>query len=150
MSSFSEKTPPAFDKKMDVYSKWKKKFTIWQSITDVADTKQGGYLILRLDDSTQEAVLESVSTNDIKTDQGVTKILPALDKMFEVDKSVTAYEAYEDFECYKRPANLSIKDYCAEFQSKLAKVQTDGTTLGDPFLAYLLIKSANLSLLKRG
>ena len=56
-------------------------------------TKQGGYLILRLDDLTQEAVLESVSTNDIKTDQGVTKILAALDKMFEVDKSVTAYEA---------------------------------------------------------
>ena len=38
-----------FNKKTDDYTRWKKKFDVWETITDVAETKRGGILLLRLD-----------------------------------------------------------------------------------------------------
>ena len=106
-SSFTEKTPPAFDRKTDNYEKWKQRFKIWQSITDVNKTKQGGLLVLRLDDDTQDAILELTTADEIKAEEGVTTILGHLDNIFQVDESISAYEAYEVFDSYCRPAELS-------------------------------------------
>ena len=144
MASFSDKTPPPFDKDVDDYLKWKKKFKLWQSITDVAETKHGGLLVLRLDDSTQEKILELVTEEQIKAANGADTVITQLDQLVGVEATVTAFEAYEQFETYKRPHNVSIKDYCSEFQSRLKKVQTNGSTLADHVLAYRLLKSANL------
>lgn len=145
MAQFSDKIPPPFDRKVDIYSKWKKSFIIWQSITDVANTKQGGLLVLRLDEDTREEVLELVRTDDLKTEGGVKKVTDQLDKIFQKDETATAYEAYEDFDTYQRSANTSITEYCREFQRRLKKVEDGGTKLADHILAYRLIKSAHLS-----
>ena len=145
MASFSDKTPPPFDKNVDNYTKWKKKFKIWQSITDVADTKQGGLLVLRLDELTQETVMEAVTETDIRSATGAAKVLTQMDIMFKQDDAVTGYEAYEAFETYQRPQSMSIKDYCTEFERRLKKVADNGTTLADCVTAYRLLKSANLS-----
>ena len=65
MSFFSDKTPPSFDKKINNYEIWKKKFSIWQNVTDIDDTKQGGMVVLSLDDETQEAIFDAVTCDDI-------------------------------------------------------------------------------------
>lgn len=142
---FSEKTPPPFDAQRDDYSKWKKKFRIWQGVTEVAKTKQGGLLVLRLDDNTQDAIIEAVSADDIKKDTGVETILTQLDEMFQKDASFIAYEIYEDFEKYRRPPDLSIVQYLSEFQKRLSKVKANNTTISADILAYKLLKSANLT-----
>ena len=144
-SAFSEKTPPAFNRNSDDYSKWRKKFEVWQAITDVAKEKQGGLLTLRLDDVTQEEIYEEVTTDELKAEDGATKVLNKLDGKFLKDKSLSAYETYEDFEKYKRPENVSITDYCAEFERRLAKVKAKGTQISTEVLAYRLIKSANVT-----
>ena len=143
--AFTEKTPPPFDRKLDVYSKWEKKFELWQSITDVAPTKQGGLLILRLDEETQSAILNEVTIEQIKAAEGVDTILTKLKAMFPVDETLSAYEAYEEFEKYRRPPNVSMPDYCREFQQKYAKVKKTDTTLAEHVLAYRLLNSANLN-----
>jgi hypothetical protein len=145
--SFTDGTlcPPPFNRKLDVYVKWKQKFNIWQSITDVTATKQGGLLVLQLDDDTQEAVLDSFTNDDIKSDGGVQKILDYLDVLFEVDTSLAAYEAYMEFQNYQRPPNISIDEYCWQFQRRLVKIQRCGTSLADSILAYKLLTCANLS-----
>ena len=94
-ASFNDKTPPPFNAKLDVYSKWKKRFTLWQSITDVEAKKQGGLLVLRLDEDTQERVLELVTTDDIKTDGGAKKIIDQLDILFKVDDSLRGRPHYK-------------------------------------------------------
>ena len=53
----SEKTPPGFYRSENDYEKWKKLFRIWQFVTDEPKSKQGGLLILKLDDTTQDEVL---------------------------------------------------------------------------------------------
>ena len=65
MSFFSDKTPPSFDKKINNYEIWKKKFSIWQNVTDIDDTKQGGMVVLNLDEETQAAIFDAVTCDDI-------------------------------------------------------------------------------------
>lgn len=144
-AGFSDKAPPSFNSEVDDYTKWKRRFSIWQSITDVAKGKQGGLLVLRLDDDTQDSILELISEEDIKQDDGATKIIGHLDGMFKKDESIAAYEIYEEFETYRRPVNLSIAKFCGEFQRRLSKVKASGNILSQHVLAFRLLKSANLS-----
>ena len=143
MASFSEKNPPPFDRKVDDYTKWKKNFAIWQSITDVVNTKQGGLLVLGLDEDTRDEVMQVLTTENLK--EGAKTVIDELDKIFEVDESLTAYEAFEEFNSYKRPSNVTIRDFCREFQIRLAKAQSTGTVLADHVLAYKVLKSAGLT-----
>ena len=142
--AFTEKTPPPFNKSKDDYGKWKKKLSLWQTITEVDKKKQGGLITLRLDDDTQESVLESVSGEDLAKDTGAASVLAHLDTVFQKDVAVTEMEIYEEFESYKRPENLSIKEFLCEFEKRWKKTQSKGTALSTNVLAYRLLKSANL------
>ena len=128
-NQFSEKSPPPFNKATDNYEKWKK-FQL---------------MILRLDDDTQGAILDLMTENQRKAETGAATMLEHLDRMFPKDESVTAFEAYEEFESYERPAELSMNDYCTEFNRRLSKVKASGTQLSEHVLAYRMLRSANLS-----
>ena len=135
MATFSEKTPPPFNAKHDNYEKWKRKLSLWESITDVDKKKRGSLIILRLDEDTQDSIWESVEDADIKSDTGAQHVTNHMDKLFKRDDTLSAYEDYEAFETYQRPAGMSIVAYCREFERRLQKVQTAGTTLGDHILS---------------
>ena len=143
--TFTDRTPPPFDKYKDDYSKWKKKLTLWQSITDTEKKKQGGLITLRLDDETQELVLESIDAGELAGEEGAKKVTDYLDKLFQKDKSTTEFEIYEEFEAYKRPYNLTMGEYINEFERRWKKTNSKGTELSQNVLAYRLLKSANLT-----
>ena len=143
-TGFSDKAPPPFDAKTDDYQKWKRKFDLWQSITDVTKVKQGPLLVLRLDDDTQDTIMEHVPAADIKKEDGIDKVINQLGQMFKKDESVEAFELYEEMESYRRPANMPISTYCSEFHKRWSKVKASGTTLSESVLAFRLLKSANL------
>ena len=144
-TAYSDKAPPPFNAKVDDFNKWVRKFNLWASITDLPKAKQGASLVLRLDDDTQDTVLELVSEEDINKDDGTKTIIDKLQEIFKKDPSVTAFELYEELETYKRPPDLTIAKYCWEFEKRLSKVKTSGTTLSEPVLAFRLLKSANLT-----
>ena len=54
----SDKFPPTFNRSVDDYNRWKKKLSLWQSVTEVPKKRQGGMVVLSLDENTQENVLE--------------------------------------------------------------------------------------------
>ena len=145
MAAFNDKTPPAFNRLSDDYSKWKKKFNIWKTITDLDKKKQGGNLVLRLDDVTQEQVLELITEEEISSEDGAKKIIQKLDIIFKKDETLTAYKAYEDFESYKRPTKMLISEYLNEFEKRWNKTKANGTALSENVLAYRLLRSANLT-----
>ena len=147
MVTVTEESPPPFNRKLGNYQyfKWKKTFQIWKNITDVVSTKHGGLLVIGLDEVTQDQILDLVSMEDLLSAEGATKVIEHLDKIFEIDEYVACYEAYEDFKCYQRPQNMSIADYCNEFQHKLSRLKSTGTILAESVIAYKLLKSANLS-----
>ena len=143
--SYSEKSPPGFNRSTDEYDKWKKKFDVWQLITEVPKARQGGLLILKLDDTTQDEVLEQIQMDEIAADDGIKKVIDILDKLFKKDASITAFELYENFVTYTRPQNCSISEYCHEFHRRHQKVKAIGAVLPEPVLAYHLLKSSNIS-----
>ena len=56
----------------------------------------------------------------------------------------SAYEAYDNFERFKRPSDMSVSDYINEFERLLNKTKQYGTTTSTDALAYRLLKSANV------
>ena len=142
---FSEKSPPPYNRSKDDYTRWKTKFHLWREITEVAKTKQAALMVLRLDDVTQEDIMDLMTLNQIKEEGGADTLLEHLDKMFKNDDCVTAYELYEKFVSYQRQAELSVKEYCEEFQRRYYKVISSGSQISDHVLAHKLLKSANLS-----
>ena len=109
-SVYSVKTPPSFDRASDDYVKWKRKFELWQTVTDVEKKKQGGLVLLRLDKGTQDIILEKVTTDDVGKDDGIDKVIAQLDALCDRDAAVTAYEKYEHFERYVREAKDRVNE----------------------------------------
>ena len=140
---FTDKAPPPFDKERDDFKKWLKKFNIWKSITDVDKKKHGGLLILRLDEATQDKVLEALGDIDLATDTSSDRVVSELSKLFEKNKTVSAFEAYETFELYRRPQSLTIPNYITEFELRWNKAKTHSMTMSIDILAYRL-RFANL------
>ena len=141
--SGNHKTPPSF-KKGDDYAKWKQKLQIWQNFTSLPKDKQGGAVFMVLEEEAQDAVLE-LNSEVLATDDGVKNILKSLDGLYEKDKTLSAFEALEEFENYKRPANMSIKDFCNQFDLLYSKTKKYGTEMSTDVLAYRLLKSSNLT-----
>ena len=76
---------------------------------------------------------------------GVSKIIERLNKIYKKDELSQKYNALEAFETYKRKGNTSICDFLTEFEKRLHKTRTYGTTMSDDLLAYCLLKAANLT-----
>ena len=144
-TGFSDKVPPPFNGNTDDFAKWKRKYELWKQITEVAPTKQGSLLVLRLDEDTQDTILELLTSADLAKEDGADQVVKKLEDMHKKDASIAAFELYEQFEAYRRPTGMSINNYCSEFQKMLSKIKAIGTTLPDHVVALRLLKSANIS-----
>ena len=118
--SFSEKSPPPFNRSKDDYIRWKTKFHLWREITEVAKTKQAALLVLRLDDVTQEDIMDLMTLTQIKEEHGVDILLDHLDKMFKNDEAVTAYELYEKW-CINDQLDSQLKSIVQSFRDYILK-----------------------------
>ena len=143
-TNFTTKTPPAFNAKHDDYIKWKRKLKLWQSVTEAYADTHGPLIILRLDDDTQDAVVEALGDTDLNVETGADLVIEKLDTIFEKDKTLSKYEIYEAFESFKRPSGMSVSDYLNEFERRLNKTKAIKMELSNDILAYRLLKSANL------
>ena len=105
-------------------------------------------MFLVLEGEAQDAVLE-LGTEKVTGATGVKEILTCLDKLYLKDKTQSAFEALEAFEGYKRPNDLSMTDFCNEFQRLYNKTKSYGTTLSDNVLAFRVLKAAKVFMLSR-
>ena len=126
------------------YVDWKKELSIWQTLTDLSDKKQGPVSLLSLSGKSREAALE-LPTNDICSDDGITQIISKLDQIFLQDTDQLAFTAYEKFESLSRGADVSMSNYLADFDLLYGQVKKYGMVLPEGVVAYRLLKSANLS-----
>ena len=141
MASANQKAPPVFEKGSD-YAKWIKKLGIWQKLASLDAEKQGPAVLFALHEEAQDAVLE-LTSEEIGGATGVQNIIKCLDGLYLKDKTETAFDALENFENYKRPSELSIPEYCNEFEKRYNKAKSYGT-MSDDVLAFRVLKAANL------
>ena len=137
------KAPPSLTKSSS-YESWLKEIEIWQMFTDLAGVKQGPAIFLTLEGRAKEAVLE-LDVKNIGSKDGVALIIEKLDSLFLKDKTQSAFEAYDTFEKFRRPSDLSMSDYIIQFERLKSKTESYKIVLPTEVLAYRLLKSANLS-----
>ena len=101
-------------------------------------------MLFVLSDEAQDAILD-LEENKIACSEGIKNITECLDKLYLKDKTKTAFDALEAFETYKRNHDLSITDYCNEFEKRYNKTKSYGRVVTEDVLAYRLLKSTKLS-----
>ena len=137
------KAPPAL--KEDVpYENWKKEITIWQLFTSLEKKKQGLAILLSLEGKAREAALE-LEVDELNKDDGVSKVLAQLDKLYLKDKLQLSYQAYDNFRKFTRPTDMPIADFVVEFERLYNKAKAHEMILPDGILAYEFLNNANIS-----
>ena len=137
------KTPPALREDIP-YESWKKEIQIWQRFTSLEKEKQALAIFLSLEGKARETELE-VEVDDLNKDDGVEKVLAQLDNLFLKDKLQLAYTSYDNFEKFRRPSDMSMADYVAEFERLYNKSKVYEMVLPEGILAYKFLNNANLS-----
>ena len=127
------------------YEDWKTDVGIWSDCTDLAAAKQGGAVFLSLSGKAQATVRAGVTRDEMKSSDGLDKVLAALDVLFKKDETCSSYSTYEHFTKFKRSPDMSIEDYMIEFNIRYSKVKTLKMSLPDGVLAYYLLECANLT-----
>ena len=127
-----------------VYSTWKKELKIWEAFTSIDKKKQAPAIFLTLSGQAQEAVLE-IDIEKLKAENGVEHLVNALDELYLIDETCSAYEAYEVFEKFIRPFNMSISDFIIQFERLYNKAKSYNMEIHEGVLAYRMLNSANLS-----
>ena len=140
----SYKNPPQMRDGL-LYDDWKKELKIWCSFTDLDKKRQGPAVFLTLKGKARESVLADIESARLQSEDGVQEITKALDKLYERNKSESAFAAFENFIHFKRPHTMSIKDYTIDFNLRLSKIKSHKMDLPDGVLAYYLLHCANLS-----
>ena len=139
----SKNTSPKLDSTID-YETWEQKIKIWQLVTDLPAVKQGPMVVLALSGKAEQCALE-IPIAELSANDGVTKILDKLGKVFKKDSVDAAYEAFDQFINLKRLEGASISSFVNEFERLHNKAKVHGCDLSSPILAYFLLNQANLS-----
>ena len=137
------KTPPALREDIP-YESWKKEINIWQRFNTLEKRKQALAIFLSLEGKAREVVLE-IDIDNLDKDDGVERILTQLDKLYLKDKLQLAYQAYDNFEKFKRPTEMPISEFVVEFERLYNKAKAYEMILPDGILAYKFLNNANIT-----
>ena len=132
------------------YEIWKKQIELWLEVTDVAKTKRGITIALSLPEECSfgkniaSSVLEKVSTNDMKKDEGYKYVLKHLDEMLAKDLTVDKFDRFKDFVFCKKTAEQNVDDFITEFDSKVSRLQAVGQKIDGDIITFMLLLNSNL------
>ena len=140
------KTPPVLDEET-LYENYKKEVEIWKILVgDDLQKKQLGPALFKMIKlrNAKEKILE-LEVNQIGGNKGVKLILEKLDQLYLKDKNQRIFLAVDDFETFKRDSGTDMNKFLSEFEQKHNKIRQFDCVLPDGFLAYKLMKAANLT-----
>ena len=130
------KAPPALTEEKP-FADWRKELEIWRIATDVRKERQAAMIFLSLSGKSREAVLElPKEVIGAEDGSGFDAVLAKLDTHWKVDYNLGAFNAYEKFEQYSRPADMDIKYFIVAFYRMNNKLVATGTVLPEGVLAY--------------
>ena len=127
------------------YEDYKKEIRMWSEFTELPSEKIGPAIYFSLKGKYRATVLAEIESDQIKTKDGISAIFECLDRLYAQNKAESSYAAFDDFINFKRPENMSIRDYVIEFNLKLKKIQSHDLALPEGVLAYFLLQCANLN-----
>ena len=143
-TSATKTSPPVFNEETDTWTDYKKELEIWKALTTLEPKKQGPALYLQLQGKAKDAV-RNLEITKVTAENGITEIMNVLDELYNENENQSAYLAYSEFENFKRPSDMTTKDYIAKFEALNGNIRKYKMELPDGVLAYRLLNSANLN-----
>ena len=112
------KKPPAFGDKP--YERYIEEQKAWAFVTELAKEKQGLAVALSFPESDEsqirDKVFSEVKMDDLKKADGIDTLIIFMDNLFKRDELTEVYEAYVNFDRYRRSASESMEKYVIEFE----------------------------------
>ena len=143
--SANSKTPPLFTGGAENYSRWKRELSFWKEYTDLKPEEVGFAILFRVEDQEAKDAIMNLEMDKIKCAEGYENITKCMDSLFEKDKNTSMYEAYSDFENYRRSKGTGITKFINEFEAKYQRTKTFKIEMSENLLAFRLLKCANLT-----
>ena len=151
-SSVNYKVPPVFTE-LKPYSRWVDELKAWEALTDLDKKKRGIAIALSLPEegkaSIRDKVFNELSVAELSDDEGVTKLITFMDKIFKKDELTEAYEAYTEFDRFRRTKASSMEDYVTEFEKLYNRTKKFKMDLPQPVLAFKLLEYSDLEMKDR-
>ena len=138
----SYKAPPLLNEDTS-YERWKKELTLWEICTEVPVAKRAAVVCLTLKGKARDIAV-NLDVAAIQSENGIKALTDELDKLYLKDEDQRKYAAYENFEKFKRPHDMSIAEYIVEFEKKNTKLVEYDINLPDAVRAYRVLESANI------
>lgn len=118
LSTFLENKP---------YSRWVDEIKVWQTVTELEKKKQGpaiGLNLPEIEGTIRNKVFAFSFSTPNSVNNGVVTLIAFIDAIYKKDELSAAYEAYTDFDRYKRVSWVSMENYVMEFKKiQINKVQ---------------------------
>ena len=136
-------TPPEFDPEKITYDEWKTSLSDWCFLTGTPLEDQGTAVRMHLLGTARQAA-QHVGLVDIRSKQGVQKLLVELDRVFIPDTMVREFTLLHKLFRTVRPSDKSVSEFLNEFSDQYLKVRQAGETLPDKILSYLLLSACDM------
>ena len=146
-STRSYKAPPAYEEGR-CYEDWKLDIELWQEFTGLPKKKHGAAFLLELREGKVKNTVRSLGKAVISAENGLTKIIEELDRIYEENSDQMSYRAYCRFVKYQRTDNMNLQSYISQYEKLLADLKKIKVVLPEVVLAYHVLHSANLPLEK--
>lgn len=135
--------PPEFSEGCG-YEHYKKELEVWQLLKSCAKNEEGPLVFRTLTGKAKSAIID-LTVEVLGSDEGLSKILERLDKLYLSDKDQRIFQALDTFEKYRRPPSVTMNDFILEFQKLHNVVSQYKCIYPDGVLAYRLLKASNIS-----
>ena len=139
----SAKAPPIFKEGMS-YAAWKHQLSCWEEITDLAEEKRAISVYLHSLEGSYKDVISKLPVNELKSNEGIKKILCLLDRYCDTKKSEKQYDTYSRLHNFKRTEGESIKDALIRFESVVCDLEGLEMKLPDAVLAFHVLNAMNI------
>ena len=136
-------TPPVFNPEEITYDEWKTALDDWCHLTGTPLEDQGTAVRMHLLGSARQAA-QHVDVVDIRSKQGVKKLLVELDRVFIPDAMVREMLLLHKLFRTVRPTDKPVGEFLNEFSDQYLKVRQAGQTLPDKILSYLLLSACDM------
>ena len=115
-------------------------------LTDTPVTKRGLALqyACRNIDKLHNVVIQ-IPEDQVECEEGLNNVLHVLDNFYSFDHNKSAVEYFNKFMSLKRKEHQSITQFIVEFDTLYSINKRNGNILADYLLAYLLLKTCNIS-----
>ena len=114
--------PPTFISDTKTYEEYVRELKCWALVTNVEKAKQAIVVALAIPDeqegSIKKKVFSEIPTEELNAENGLETLIAFLDKIFQKDSFVEAYEKYMKWNSLYRKVGQKVEDFIIDYNSQ--------------------------------